>query len=330
MLREVKALAKLDHSGIVRFYHAWLESPPPGWQEAIDKQLWSEESECESMTTPFNSVSQVTGHVTSESQMAVNIPETPTFDMENPFGGKPNSTYESSRKGGSAEFSVNNMLRSEASIDYSSEFDLLPSHLTDDWDKSLGVRFDLENSEDSGSCSKDNVPFTNSNNNHMNLFQRNNNYTNDDSISIVFEDSGCSAKQQGSEDSTDDGIVFQEETASDSRTDKDSKCEVRISSTDHSEISSVIHSVQVTDKTSAKQSVSKDSNQSGAPTQKLYIYIQMQLCKRETLKDWLNANNMTRDRNVVLDIFSQIVCAVEYVHDCGLMHRDLKVNLLFH
>ena len=37
-MREVKALAKLDHVGIVRFYHAWIESPPPGWQEEKDQQ----------------------------------------------------------------------------------------------------------------------------------------------------------------------------------------------------------------------------------------------------------------------------------------------------
>lgn len=39
MIREVKALAKLDHVGIVRFYHAWLETPPSGWQEERDKQF---------------------------------------------------------------------------------------------------------------------------------------------------------------------------------------------------------------------------------------------------------------------------------------------------
>ncbi|PVD30201.1 hypothetical protein C0Q70_09463 [Pomacea canaliculata] len=39
VLREVKALAKLEHVGIVRFFHAWVESPPPGWQEEKDKEL---------------------------------------------------------------------------------------------------------------------------------------------------------------------------------------------------------------------------------------------------------------------------------------------------
>lgn len=38
-MREVKVLAKLEHVGIVRFFHAWVESPPPGWQEERDQDM---------------------------------------------------------------------------------------------------------------------------------------------------------------------------------------------------------------------------------------------------------------------------------------------------
>lgn len=39
VMREVKALAKFEHQYIVRYFQAWQECPPIGWQEEQDK-LW--------------------------------------------------------------------------------------------------------------------------------------------------------------------------------------------------------------------------------------------------------------------------------------------------
>lgn len=37
-MREVKALAKLEHQNIVRYFNSWVESPPAGWDKEHDRQ----------------------------------------------------------------------------------------------------------------------------------------------------------------------------------------------------------------------------------------------------------------------------------------------------
>lgn len=62
---------------------------------------------------------------------------------------------------------------------------------------------------------------------------------------------------------------------------------------------------------------------------KVYLYIQMQLCRKESLRDWLRDNRTEARASHIAHIFHQIVDAVDYVHLKGLIHRDLKPSNIF-
>ena len=130
---------------------------------------------------------------------------------------------------------------------------------------------------------------------------------NTDSVQIVFEDSGCK----------EDLLLDQSLSSSPTRTHT-SQSDPHLSNRQSAEGDKP----RVADLAEVKGQVRLPYR---ATIPKVYLYIQMQLCQKETLKDWLSSNTLSRDRMKILHVFDQMLGAVHYVHECGMIHRDLKV-----
>lgn len=270
--REVKALAKLDHTNIVRYFHTWLEYPPSGWQDEKDKEFEISETQ---------STSHVSASPVIKLKNALNPLKLSEEHVERSFGFILSKSKENSN-------SFTNINSKNTKSDESFEIVFQNS------ERKVKTNFTMSEKSISKTSSEEY-------NKHSTIpFQRyKDDNDNTDDLFVEFIDSGCAENSDCEEE-----IVCHKQNVSE--VEEKVKC-------------------QITTRPD-KLEINKDITYCKIP--KVYLYIQMQLCQKETLKDWLN-NTLQREREIVLDIFDQIVSAVEYVHDKGLMHRDLKPSNIF-
>lgn len=233
VMREVKALAKLEHQNIVRYFGSWVEHPPLGWQHKHDME-WSKDQ-----SSYFNEIQSSDQKVKRSKSASISI-DIPSKELES--------------------------------------HDLfLNKNNHDDSDDSFIV------------------------------FQHTN--TNKSSI----EDNSAKIPHQGLSDLGKNYSETESAISSMSSTNHlKKKIDWRKPGRKH-------YSWDISFNTSMK---SKSQNPP------IYLYIQMQLCRKQSLKEWLVIHK-ERDYKQVLGFFSQILEAVEYVHQRGLIHRDLKPSNIF-
>ncbi|KAJ0008726.1 hypothetical protein NQD34_016141 [Periophthalmus magnuspinnatus] len=287
VMREVKALAKLEHPGIIRYFNAWQESPPEGWQEEMD-QRWLKDASATDWPMSF---------VDHMEALSVKVPVSSSV------------TPASVPVGDGLEVSLDTRGLLLSSTGPGVGFGLDESDLS--FHPLLGQDSLMSERDSQADVDASDTPHS---------FElcppRGPSDCTSSSFDIVFEDSGCDRDADAETDSTS-GATSPPATTKNSTASSTRQREAMPSSS--------------TPPRPLTLALPPALPQRTQPSPKVYLYIQMQLCRKENLKDWMSQRCLPeqREHSQCLDIFLQIAEAVDFLHSKGLMHRDLKPSNIF-
>uniref|UniRef100_A0A3B4AEJ2 Eukaryotic translation initiation factor 2-alpha kinase 3 n=1 Tax=Periophthalmus magnuspinnatus TaxID=409849 RepID=A0A3B4AEJ2_9GOBI len=287
VMREVKALAKLEHPGIIRYFNAWQESPPEGWQEEMD-QRWLKDASATDWPMSF---------VDHMEALSVKVPVSSSV------------TLASVPVGDGLEVSLDTRGLLLSSTGPGVGFGLDESDLS--FHPLLGQDSLMSERDSQADVDASDTPHS---------FElcppRGPSDCTSSSFDIVFEDSGCDRDADAETDSTS-GATSPPATTKNSTASSTRQREAMPSSS--------------TPPRPLTLALPPALPQRTQPSPKVYLYIQMQLCRKENLKDWMSQRCLPeqREHSQCLDIFLQIAEAVDFLHSKGLMHRDLKPSNIF-
>ncbi|XP_013108185.2 eukaryotic translation initiation factor 2-alpha kinase [Stomoxys calcitrans] len=304
VMREVKTLANCEHQNIVRYFQSWVEKPPPGWQEEEDsKWLASEMSTSIQIETPTDTQSVFPAKIDKNQQLR--------------------SWMESMTSTAcSSEHGYDNRLidldedeDEDSCIVFRSESQSLALRESESDDESV---VDNKKKSQNGAISID--IHSNSTDLSFSRGRRNIDYSQlSDSFQIEFVGSANGEEEMQAEIVLEEFAISNASNAGQNRK-KNRPRDLALN------ISGGGAGAGAEQNNNCREHVSNPVK----PVQnKVYLYIQMQLCRKESLRDWLR-DNVTENRlEYIASIFHQIVDAVDYVHYKGLIHRDLKPSNIF-
>ncbi|XP_055638305.1 eukaryotic translation initiation factor 2-alpha kinase [Toxorhynchites rutilus septentrionalis] len=310
VMREVKTLAHCEHNNIVRYFHAWTETPPPGWQESRDK-IWMERNclstsidiETPTETSPPNSKIIPTtkkGGIPKTGPEKYNIPKHSAGQQQPWLTKLPEQSF---------SMSNNDADRSSSCSFIGFRADPRKSFRSDTEDDSFQIEFKHDDDDDDDDNDNEKPDAS----------------AGGDSIDIVFQDpSNNTSNKEHIISITETSTTSQKPIPIANRTLRKNRHR-RPLSLDLTSAGRVNRTPAVT--STAGNHIDSVATSSGSF--KIYLYIQMQLCRKQSLKEWLALNDLAARQDKIIPIFEQIVDAVEYVHLKGLIHRDLKPSNIF-
>ncbi|KAH8292236.1 hypothetical protein KR054_007547 [Drosophila jambulina] len=311
VLREARTLASCEHHNIVRYFHSWTETPPTGWQEEEDRKLVAHElSTSIQIETPDES---------TLPSFTDQLQERRHQQLVSWVSDAANSTACSHDFHGHGEPALRN-IREE--YDDDEEEDSLIEFRSESQSAALRARDEDDDEDDDDDEDEEEeeeeVKDEKKKHHHSSVSidihsasfdLKNINYSQHQLVSNSFQIESVRTKSNGSGDEADDDNRPQRKPLT-----------LALAQNHNNNNQNGSHATP--------PSATIQNGVTCKPS-KVYLYIQMQLCRKESLRDWLRDNRTEARAAHIADIFHQIVDAVDYVHLKGLIHRDLKPSNIF-
>ncbi|XP_037946687.1 eukaryotic translation initiation factor 2-alpha kinase [Teleopsis dalmanni] len=312
VMREVKTLAHCEHQNIVRYFQAWVETPPIGWQEEEDsKWLVHEMSTSIQIETPDGStLPSFPNGVAQHEQLHIAKKKFLQSWVSSVTSTACSSDFEC--KNGYNEFDED---EEDSCIIFRSDSQSLAIQESD---TNSGINANV-NPVKSDAVSID----IHSNSFDMSLKQNTKkiDYSQlSDSFQIEFVRYSNEPQSQN---------IWDESTNDADKSKSQSNKAIKTSSTKKQRPLSLELGNEHNNNSCRSLIPLQNSNVPKPVQNKVYLYIQMQLCRKESLREWLRITKIKEREQFVGSIFYQIVDAVDYVHLKGLIHRDLKPSNIF-